>query len=502
MASPTLTDDIRQAIEENQWLVRPLLHDLVERMPTSVAARFLLAQSYVRSLESETALEHFRIAHQLDPQNVALRHQMGFCALAMADYETAFSIHLSINADKPNEHSQFVMALTAHRLGRVEESANLYGKLLAKLKRDHAELPHALRGFSFALRDLGLHLISDHPMAELRMAFNREPRTVGVLTERDNSIDHPAWTPLAHKASLAKALRKVAHQPWCPRHPTTFIMPEDREALQVYSVAHPEAVYIAKPQRGTGGQNMEISRDAQALSLKPDVVVQRYVDRPYLVDGRKAHIRMHGLITSFAPLRAYFHNEGIVRFAPETYDTSDIGLADVHAHITNTALHKGHAKLVLSEQEDEENVGAIWSLAAYLARIAADGVDIARVRQDLLALARGFLKVIENEGIIAAHHKHPRRSFPPKLFGFDILLDAEAKPWLIEIQRKPATAGTPMMNKILGRMIADIFKMTSTFVVDDSLPAERIALLVKDRQALLEREIEQEDIFRGGFQLM
>ena len=35
----------------------------------------------------------------------------------------------------------------------------------------------------------------------------------------------------------------------------------------------------------------------------------------------------------------------------------------------------------------------------------------------------------------------PARSYGPKLFGFDMLLDADAHPWLIEVQAKPAAVG-------------------------------------------------------------
>ena len=55
-------------------------------------------------------------------------------------------------------------------------------------------------------------------------------------------------------------------------------------------------------------------------------------------------------------------------------------LANVHRHITNTALHRGHPDLVVSEDADQENVGAVWSLNAYLERMKADGFDAEAVR--------------------------------------------------------------------------------------------------------------------------
>jgi tetratricopeptide (TPR) repeat protein len=483
----TLVEDLRQIIERDQWTARPLLHDIVERVPKSVEARALLAQSYLRSLEAAAALEHYRVAHELDPKNIVLRHQMGLCATALGDYEAALAIFRDANAVTANEHSQSMAGLLLHRLGRVGEAIKTYSDLLSRLKRDNL--------------DAGLPLSSDRILTELVSIYRLDPlRIAGLVCERDNSIDHTGWTQFASKSGLALALRRTKGQPWSPRHPETFLMPEDREALIAYANENAGALYIAKPRRGTGGQNMAISRDAGALADKPDVVVQVYVDRPYLVDGRKGHVRLHGLIASLDPFRAYLHAEGVVRFAPEAYDASDAGLADVHAHITNTALHHGHPKLVVSQKAEEENVGAVWSLSAYLDRLKADGVDVAALREELKGLARGFVRMVHAEGLFAAQAKHPRRSFPMKLFGLDVLIDADAKPWLIEAQRKPAMAGSPLVSKIAGKAMTAIFEMGCGFLFDDSMPAERIAGLAKDRAAAIRREAEHEAAFRGQFE--
>ena len=497
----TLVEDLRQAIERDQWAARPLLHDLVERLPNSVEARSLLAQSYLRSLEAAPALAHYRIAHQLDPKNILLRCQMGLCATALGDYEAALEIFRAANAVTANEHSQSMAGLMLHRLGRLGEAIKTYSDLLGRMRRDNLELPHALRGLAMALRDAGMPLSADRILTELVSIYQLDPlRIASLVCERDNSIDHPGWTQFASKSGLAQALRRTKGQPWSPRSPETFLMPEEREALLAHAARNANVLYIAKPRRGTGGQNMTISRDALELADKTDVVVQRYIERPYLVDGRKGHLRLHGLITSLDPFRAYLHAEGVVRFAPETYDASDAGLADVHAHITNTALHQGHPKLVVSQKAEEENVGAVWSLSAYLDRLKADGVDVAALREEFKALARGFVRVVHAEGLFAAQAKHPRRAFPLKLFGLDVLIDADAKPWLIEAQRKPAMAGSPLVTRIAGKTMTTIFEMTCGFLFEDTMPAERIASLAKDRAAAIRREAEHEAAFRGRFE--
>ena len=266
----TLVEDLRQVIERDQWAARPLLHDLVERLPHSVEARALLAQSYLRSLEAGAALEHYGIAQRLEPKNLFLRCQMGLCATAIGDYEAALTIYRDANTVQPNEHAQTMAALLLHRLGRVGEAIKTYSDLLGRMKRDNIELPCTLRGLAMALRDAGLPLASDRILSELVSLYRLDPpRIAAIVCERDNSIDHPGWTQFASKSELALALRRARQQPWAPRHPESFLMPEDREALLSHAEENPGALFISKPRRGTGGQNMTISRDAARSPTSP-----------------------------------------------------------------------------------------------------------------------------------------------------------------------------------------------------------------------------------------
>ena len=244
-------------------------------------------------------------------------------------------------------------------------------------------------------------------------------------------------------------------------------MPEDREALLSYAATVPGALFIAKPRRGTGGQNMAISRDVRRARRSPDVVVQRYVENPYLVDGRKGHVRLHGVVTSLDPFRAYMQSEGIVRFAPKTYDTSDAGLADVHAHITNTALHKDHPKLVVSQKAEEENVGAVWSLTAYLERLkcrrrrrgcAAGRAEGADAGVSPHGARRGRLR---RPGQISASLL-PREAVRPRC------ADRRRRQTLADRGATQASDGRYAARaKIAGKALTTIFEMGAGFMFDD-----------------------------------
>ena len=64
--------------------------------------------------------------------------------------------------------------------------------------------------------------------------------------------------------------------------------------------------------RGTG---IRVIQRWSQLPKKKQLIVQRYVSRPYLIEDRKFDLRIYVYVTSFHPLRVYIHDDGLVRFA-------------------------------------------------------------------------------------------------------------------------------------------------------------------------------------------
>lgn len=67
-------------------------------------------------------------------------------------------------------------------------------------------------------------------------------------------------------------------------------------------------------------------------------LLQKYIENPLLIDGKKSEMRMHWSILSSDPWIVAVFPEGTVRMCSEPYDAHD--LQDPLKHITNTYQQK------------------------------------------------------------------------------------------------------------------------------------------------------------------
>ena len=98
--------------------------------------------------------------------------------------------------------------------------------------------------------------------------------------------------------------------------------------------------FILKPTASSCGRGIKVVSGQQKISNREETIASVYIDIPLLINGKKFDMRMYVLVTSFHPLRIYFYNEGLARFATEDYSNDANVLKNKFVHLTNFSINK------------------------------------------------------------------------------------------------------------------------------------------------------------------
>jgi tubulin--tyrosine ligase like protein 10 len=182
-----------------------------------------------------------------------------------------------------------------------------------------------------------------------------------------------------------------------------------------------------------------------------EIVVQKYIENPLLIDGRKFDIRAYMIVVCMKPYLVLYQ-PGYVRMSLNTYTTENFA-KDKITHLTNNSVQKNHPdyknlkeKSIISIDSLVENIiamGKIQSKEEY-------GVKVDKKIQEIMSLIFTVIK-----------DKLDRKFGCFELFGFDFLLDDNLNPYLIEINTNPAIyTDTQVQKDLLPKLVEDIVKMS------------------------------------------
>jgi len=178
-----------------------------------------------------------------------------------------------------------------------------------------------------------------------------------------------------------------------------------------------------------------------------------------LINGLKFDLRIYVVVTSIEPLRIYIYNEGLTRFATEKYKLSDCKV-NRFAHLTNYSVNKKNENFVNNKCVEEDGKGYKWSISSLFKHFDSIEIDAELLWSRIYDII--IKSIISGEATISQALKkltsHHNNCF--ELFGYDILIDSELKPWLIEINLTPSLAcESPLDFQIKSNLIADTFSL-------------------------------------------
>ncbi|KAK8881615.1 positive regulation of cilium movement [Tritrichomonas musculus] len=230
-------------------------------------------------------------------------------------------------------------------------------------------------------------------------------------------------------------------------HPKSFLLPGQFSDLKTYMLSIPkkaDRTFIIKPDRGSQGRGIILVQDPDDLDEYCDMsVAQQYID-PYLIDGYKFDLRIYALLTSVDPLRIYIYQEGMARFCTEQYvPPKSSNLEQVYSHLTNYSLNKKNDHFQQPENAEEADCGSKRSLTSVYKYITKNGGDVSIIQHEIESIIRktiGLIQPLLSNSYHTAINSKDEKSRCFEILGFDILLDSNLKPWLLEVNCMPSLA--------------------------------------------------------------
>jgi hypothetical protein len=213
------------------------------------------------------------------------------------------------------------------------------------------------------------------------------------------------------------------------RIPETFLLPQQLGRFRARAHEEPWTTWIQKPKAGARGEGVSILASPDDAETNGNFLVQRYLDEPHLIEGRKYTLRRYVLVTSLEPLEAWLYDDGFTKLASRPFAVSGAARLDRFRHLTNPDV---------LELDDLPTSADNLTRPAYEELLRAEGRDPDALAAEIERLLATTVGAARDELAAATWRATNTPGGCFELLGVDVLVDAELRPWLLECNLGPS----------------------------------------------------------------
>ena len=251
----------------------------------------------------------------------------------------------------------------------------------------------------------------------------------------------------------------------------TELLPEISEILEKllnnlpqYEFDGTRNIWIVKPSglsRGRGVHCIDQLNDI-LTNIRPHnkTVIQKYIENPLIIKGRKFDIRQWVLVTNFNPLTVYLFDTPYIRFGAEDFHLDDF--KNIFSQLTGNSIAKHSEKFANSEIE-----GDMWEIEQFRDFLKE------KYGKDCWPEIQEKIKKIAIYALECGKHKVVNRKNTYEVFGFDIMVDELLNVYLIEINLSPDwTHSTKVTEKLVKIASEDMIRIAIDMEEEKLKPPE------------------------------
>lgn len=289
------------------------------------------------------------------------------------------------------------------------------------------------------------------------------------FTSWQRSNHFPSMYLICKKGHLAATLSKV--RPLEPKsfrfHPRSWIMRTQKDVFRKVLDSNSAATkyFIMKPNSGCQGRGIMVTSDPFSASKDLDnYIVQEYIKNPLLMEGKKFDLRVYVLLTSIRDPSIFIFEDGLVRICTDPYEApNESNIKNACKHLTNYAVNKKNPNFIFNTDSERGDVGNKRNFKFFNGWLKANGHSSSLfwkrvgnvITKTILAAQPQLANVydscfpIANEGYTCF-----------EVLGFDILVDENLFPWLLEVNHTPSFATeTPLDLDIKSRLLTEVWEV-------------------------------------------
>ena len=179
------------------------------------------------------------------------------------------------------------------------------------------------------------------------------------------------------------------------------------------------------------------------------ILIQKYIEKPLLYQGRKFDIRLWVLFIGNKPDNVYIFKEGHLKATCGNYDLNS---KDLFIHLTNYSIQKYNSDFSKIE------IGNEIPFKDLQKDLDSKKIKI-NFRNNIYPKIVRIVRITAGAAKAKINMMNRKNCF--EIYGYDFMIDEKFNPFLIEINTNPGFEfSSPLINMLLPRLIDDAFKLT------------------------------------------